>query len=125
MRKTEWKGQNCPPLYTERINGGMKQITVFVGCNQSHSDDGAEEWTATAVTLPVGVNDYASIVSAIINSKYSNDQMQAIMFNRGDGREDHEEEYQEMQAWRSEAKRIAKIVVSSIVDVAKKTDSDS
>ena len=52
---------------------------------------------------------YSSIVSAIITDKYPNDVMQAIINNHllGDD-EEHEAEYQEMQAWRRTAKEVAK-----------------
>lgn len=76
--------------------------------------------------LPIMVNDvikykydyvrvkfpttYSEIVSTIINDKYSNDQMQAIINNYLAG--DHLEEYNEMQEWRKLAKDIGKQIIS-------------
>ena len=52
---------------------------------------------------------YSSLVSAIIVDKYPSDVMQAIINNHllGDD-EEHEQEYNEMQAWRRTAKEVAK-----------------
>lgn len=56
---------------------------------------------------------YSSLVSAIIVDKYPSDVMQAIINNHllGDD-EEHEQEYQEMQAWRRTAKAVAKEITS-------------
>ena len=54
--------------------------------------------------------DYPSIVSAIVRCKYSQSAIEAIVLNDSDT-EEHASEYAALQAWRSEAKRIAKIVV--------------
>ena len=54
--------------------------------------------------------DYPSVVSAIVRCKYSQSDIEAIVLN-GSDTDEHEAEYQAMQAWRAEAKRIAKIVL--------------
>ena len=54
--------------------------------------------------------DYPSVVSAIVRCRYSQSDIEAIVLN-GSDTEEHEAEYQALQSWRSEAKRIAKIVV--------------
>lgn len=77
MKKTEWKGSQRPPTYETRQNAGLLQLVLYIDIKQ----ESEEEWTATQITLPVGVLDYGSIVSAIINSHYTNDQMQSIMNN--------------------------------------------
>lgn len=55
--------------------------------------------------------DYPSVVSAIVRCKYSQSDIEAIVLN-GSDTEEHAEEYAALQAWRTEAKRIAKIVVN-------------
>ena len=57
--------------------------------------------------------DYPSVVSAIVRCKYSQSDIEAIILN-GSDTDEHAAEYQDMQAWRAEAKRIAKIVVDSL-----------
>ena len=54
--------------------------------------------------------DYPSVVAAIVRCKYSQSDIEAIVLN-GSDTEEHAAEYQVLQAWRAEAKRIAKIVV--------------
>ena len=54
--------------------------------------------------------DYPSVVSSIVRCKYSQSDIEAIVLN-GSDTEEHAAEYAAMQAWRAEAKRIAKIVV--------------
>lgn len=56
--------------------------------------------------------DYGEAVSAIIRSRYSANEVEAIVLNHGDGNADHEAEYAALQQWRTEAKRIAKEVLS-------------
>ena len=54
--------------------------------------------------------DYPSVVSAIVRCRYSQSDIEAIVLN-GSDTDEHASEYADLQAWRSEAKRIAKIVV--------------
>lgn len=112
MQKTEWSGLQCPPLYTERLNGGQRQITVYADPQEPQSEDGSTQWTATAITLPVGVYDYGSIVSAVINARYSGDQMQAIINNHLI--DSHEGEFNAMQEYRLYAKRVAKEIIEDM-----------
>ena len=62
--------------------------------------------------MPIGVIDYGSIVSAIIDSHYTNDQMQAIVNNHLIG--EHEDVFAEMQEYRTYAKRTAQEIVSDL-----------
>ena len=54
--------------------------------------------------------DYPSVVAAIVRCKYSQSDIEAIVLN-GSDTEEHAAEYASLQAWRAEAKRIAKIVI--------------
>ena len=54
--------------------------------------------------------DYPSVVSSIVRCKYSQSDIEAIVLN-GSDTDEHASEYAALQAWRAEAKRIAKIVV--------------
>jgi hypothetical protein len=69
-----------------RHNGGQPQITIYVDAHEEQPQEGSGEaaqpqWVATAVTLPVGICDYASIVSAIIGARYTDVEIQATMGN--------------------------------------------
>ena len=54
--------------------------------------------------------DYPSVVAAIVRCKYSQSDIEAIVLN-GNDTDEHASEYAALQAWRAEAKRIAKIVI--------------
>lgn len=54
--------------------------------------------------------DYPSVVSSIVRCKYSQSDIEAIVLN-GSDTDGHAAEYEALQAWRAEAKRIAKIVI--------------
>lgn len=60
--------------------------------------------------VPIGQWDYPHLVAAIIRAKYSADDVEAILLNRGDGDPDHEAQYEELQQWRKHAKDLAKEV---------------
>lgn len=55
--------------------------------------------------------DRAHLISAIIRTKYSADDVEAIILNHGDGDEEHDRDYAELQQWRKHAKEIAKTVI--------------
>ena len=67
------------------------------------------EWTADTIEVK-NPCDYASVVSALIRTKYTADQVEAIILNHGDGNVEHEAQYNELQEWRREAKRIAHLI---------------
>lgn len=59
-------------------------------------------------------NYYNTLVSAFVRSKYSEDEMEAIICNVLDAdsqSEEHNKEYLEMQAYRKECKKMAKEVI--------------
>lgn len=60
-------------------------------------------------TLPPGIYDRGTVIAQIVNSRYSNDEMQAIINNYLLDASDEEAvaEFKEMQAWRKHAKEIA------------------
>lgn len=78
---------------------------------EDHEGHIITEWQADTVIV-TNPCDYPAIVSALIRSRYTADQVEAIMLNHGDGNPDHEAEYAALQAWRTEAKRIAKEVLA-------------
>ena len=56
--------------------------------------------------------DYPAIVSALIRTRYTADQVEAIILNGSDTPE-HKAELEALQQWRTEAKRIAKEILPS------------
>lgn len=96
----------------------MLQLILYIDVERVESPDGnqdsesTEVWRAIEITMNVGVTDYGSIVSAIINTHYPYDQMQTIINNHLLG--EHEDAYEEMQAYRVLAKATAKQIVEEI-----------
>lgn len=56
------------------------------------------------VTLPVAVWDYASVVSALIRSRYSENDVEAIVQNLLNEAMDAEDEFKALTAWRNQCK---------------------
>jgi hypothetical protein len=67
-------------------------------------------WSWDEIHIPDGHFEYASIVDALIQHKYPIDKMQAVINNYLlDPNEAYTiDEFNKMQAWRKEAKEIAK-----------------
>lgn len=112
MRKTEWRGQECPPTYLTRNNGGQLQLIIYTDVRQETGENEQVTYMATEITMPIGIVDYGSIVSAIIDAHYSFDQMQAIVNNYLI--QEHLDEFQEMQDYRLYAKEIARMIIEDI-----------
>ena len=73
-------------------------------------------WTAKLIIYrhvkQLGENDYDEIVKTIIRSRYSSDDVEAIIGNYlADGSAKHVEEYEAWQQWRIIAKELARKVV--------------
>lgn len=69
-----------------------------------------DEWEYDRVSIPAGKWDYAGVVDALIQHKYPIDKMQAVINNYllEPENEEYIRVFNEMQAWRKEAKEIAK-----------------
>ena len=67
------------------------------------------------ITIQLGISkfNYGGIIDALINYKYSTDKMQAIINNYllEPSDESANQEFIEMQHWRSESKQIAKEIL--------------
>ena len=61
----------------------------------------------------LGDPSYGELVSLLIHSRYTDDEMQAIAFNHmmDDADAEHKAEYEELQCFRSEAKALAKEIM--------------
>ena len=69
-----------------------------------------DEWEYDRVSIPAGKWDYSGVVDALVQYKYPIDKMQAVINNYLLDPEDAYaiDEFNAMQAWRKEAKEIAK-----------------
>jgi hypothetical protein len=104
---------------------GKSLIMLFDFVKVEPSDDEQqstpENFYSLESVIMDGPTDYGKIVSAIINDKYSADDVQAIIANYEEARSAEEPsekeqeylaEYAEYQEWRKHAKEIAKIVIA-------------
>lgn len=111
-----------------RINFNVEQIELE---NSMDSSEGKKTtrmaYAAHVVRIEQSV-ERGKVVDAIVVSAYPTDKMQAIINNHfanlakiADGKkldadeEEHEAEYEEMQAWRTKAKAVAKEVMEEYI----------
>lgn len=102
MRTTSDKKPN---LVETHIEFATKRYAVNI--DVIHNID---EWEYDRVRIPAGKWDYSGIVDALVTYKFPNDKMQAVINNYllEPENEEYVTAFNEMQAWRKEAKEIAK-----------------
>ena len=83
-----------------------QEITVTTTVTPNHKLYTVSSPSATVTVLTM---EYATLVSALIRSRYTDDAMMAIINNRMQSPDDEQilAEWQEMQQWRTESKEIA------------------
>ena len=99
------EGNSIPNLVDKIIHRGINFTAI--NFNIKEVEDGFK-WDC--VTMPYVDFEYGKIVDAIVTFKYPNDKMQAVINNYLLEPENPEyiTAFNEMQAWRKEAKEIAK-----------------
>lgn len=109
-------------------NGLLRLYFDFEEIQVPSGDMGNPEETMTTVRcenvdVPTGRSDYGGIVSAIVNDRYTADDVQAMVANYEaakdpdseiptDKGEEYLNEYAAFQSWRAHAKEIAKKVIA-------------
>lgn len=78
--------------------------TVTAYSYEGSEPDGSVKIEATSA----GYNDF---VAGLVRTRYSQNDVEAILCNHGDGDTAHEAEYQAFQEWREQAKVIAKEIL--------------
>lgn len=101
-----------PIIYTRCL--GQKVYTI--NFNIEEVDNDTERYRFSSVTLPVGQYDRATVISAIIRQRYSDDEMQAIINNYLLDPNDAEAvaEFNQMQQYRKFAKKLADEFIEAI-----------
>lgn len=88
---------------------GVENITDENGVSQ-------EQWTATDAfyrhAKPLSESDYAPLVSCIIRSRYSADDIEALVQNYLSDPEKYAAEWQQLQAFRNQAKQAARQAIT-------------
>ena len=107
-----------PQFIVCNSNHGRNEYTInfdVVELNKRERSEG-RKYSYLTVTLPAGNYSRNIVISKIIESRYSSDEMTAVINNYllDDGDEESLSEFKEMQAWRKHAKEIADKFISSI-----------
>ena len=70
-----------------------------------------EEMDAMMYKIEATSAGYNDFVAGLVRTRYSQNDVEAILCNHGDGDTAHEAEYQAFQEWREQAKEIAKEIL--------------
>ncbi len=117
--KTWNYGNEAPKAVVITRHLGVPVLTINYNFQENEGDE-SNRFRWDSVTLRPGIQDYASIVSAIVNNEYDNDAMQAIINNYMMEPDDQEikSEWETMQVFRSYAKVVARKYVNGELDNA-------
>lgn len=74
------------------------------------SYEGPEPDGSTKISAPEAT--YGAFTAGLVRLKYTQDEVEAILANKGDGNEEHQAEFDKYQAWRIQAKEMATEVLS-------------
>lgn len=83
-------------------DGGSDTVTAY--SYEGSENDGSTKIEATSAS-------YNDFVAGLVRTKYSQNDVEAILCNHGDGDSDHETEYQTFQEWREQAKKLAEEIL--------------
>lgn len=93
-------GEDKPELTQYVRQFGQRKYTLNVMAEEV-DDEELGKWRWISVELPIGQFDYGTIVSALVRAKYSQDEMEAALFNQ------IPEEIAEINQWRALCKEEA------------------
>lgn len=94
-----------PELMDTYVIGGVRKYDINIDVV---FEDDLYKWEQ--VSIPYGRFDYSGVVDSLVQYKYPIDKMQAVINNYllEPNNEEYIVAFNEMQAWRKEAKEIAK-----------------
>ena len=84
------------------------EAEVLVRDHQTDKD--VKAYTYETIRINRSEYNYGGIVSAVVRSHYSSDNVEAIVLN-GIDTEEHASEYEALQAWRAHAKEVARSII--------------
>ena len=88
----------------ENLVNESQDITIGYDCGRFVASVKVGMWSEDMVTLPVAVWDYDAIVSALIRSRYSESEVEAIMRNFLSKKMDAENEFEALNTWCNQCK---------------------
>ena len=106
-------GNEKPDSVVMKLRLGQRQYTVNFNVESAEGTQYKYRWQS--VTLEPGVWQYGPLVSAIISERYPKDAMQAVVNNYllNPENAEHKLEFDNMQVWRENAKKIAKQIIEA------------
>ena len=100
-------GEEKPTMIWYIHQFGQRKYTLNVMAEEVN-DEELGKWRWISVELPIGLYDYATIVSHLVRAKYSQDEMEAALFNQSP------EELEDINQWRTLCKKVAHEVLEEI-----------
>lgn len=117
---TKERGLELPPEMTVSYRFGVPQYTVNVLVEECapEAEGQPQEYGWTRICLAPGPLTYDALVAALIRTRYSDDRMASVINNRMAEPDDADiaAEWEQMQAWRREAKALAKQILTDYND---------
>lgn len=117
---TKERGLELPPEVAVSYHFGVPQYTVNVLVEECapEAEGQPQEYGWTCICLSPGPLTYDALVAALIRTLYSDDRMASVINNRMAEPDDADiaAEWEEMQAWRREAKALAKQIIANYND---------
>lgn len=114
---TKERGMELPPEVTVSYSFGVPEYTVNVLVEECApaAEGQPQEYGWTCICLAPGPLTYDALVAALIRTRYSDDRMASVINNRMAAPDDADiaAEWEEMQAWRREAKALAKQIITN------------
>ncbi len=103
-----------PDVISEIRSTGI--ITTVFRIDITQTEDGYEcDEVEYNHREPLTEDDYGPMVTALIRLRYSADEMEALLNNYVASKTtEHKAEWNTMQAWRTEAKRLARLALDGI-----------
>lgn len=110
-----------PPLLVKEYMNYQMFFIINIEQKKIINDIGVEVWEQCPISLDTDTLEYENIIAAIVNARYSSDDVTAITLNHlltmhneaeEDKKDEYVSEYNALQEWRKKAKEIAKEVLS-------------
>lgn len=113
------EGNDIPQRVSWEKRLGVKTYTVVVDIQEEIIDDERNKhYRWSEIHFDPGVLEYSMLVAAIIRSRFSADDVEAIVNNYlEDQTEEHTAEWIALQSWRHSAKETAKEILTEIEEM--------
>lgn len=113
MQPIKMEGFTAPEELTYNMKHGCRVYTLSFDIRPFEMEGYGLRYSWTEVRFDIRRPTYGEIVSAIVRGRYTANEMESVTNNYLDNPDDENiREWREMQAWRKEAKSLAKSVLA-------------